>query len=274
MTPILILPDPSITGKFAHAQDTFREIGRAWAERGYVELVYSTKHFHPYLKLDDITVCLFDRPIFQQWREHVDCRYVLFGNPTPPGVFQHERHWIFWGRHPKKLDAQARNRVRYAERDTLSIFAGKIENDTQNKNRTQSNVDWSKHIEDFSCPVNGNRKYTQEQYLDRVHHSKFGLCLPGFGNKCNREIELMALGTVPIVTPGVDISGYYRPPRENVHYIFAKNGAELEEKLAAISREKWEEMSEQCRYWYQENCSPAGSFYTTLDAIDDWRVQL
>lgn len=273
MTAILILPDPSITGKFAHAQDTFRELGRAWAEQGLVELVYSTKHMHPYLKLPDITVCLFDRPIFQLWRENVDCRYVLFGNPAPPAVFQHESAWIFWGRHPKKLHVQAQHTVSYSQRDTLSIFAGKIENDAQKANRTQSKVDWSKHIQDFSCPVNGNRKYNQDQYLARVQHSRYGLCLPGFGNKCNREIELMALGTVPIVTPGVDISGYYRPPQENVHYIFAENGKELEEKVSAISPEKWTDISTACTQWYQENCSPQGAFHTTIEIIDNWRKQ-
>lgn len=272
MKPMLILPDPNTSGQYSHAQDTFRELGRMWAEHGVVEMVYSTVHVHPFIKMDDIVVCLFDRPLYENWSQGLDCDHVLWGNPAPPGKFQYESTWIFWGRHPRMLEQHAQRTARkFSERPVASMFAGKIENPVQNKNRTQSGVDWSKSIQDFSCPVMGERKYTQQQYLEAIANSRYGLCLPGYGAKCNREIELMALGTVPIVTPGVDIINYYDPPVTGVHYITASTGEELQEKTASITESQWNKMSQACREWYFRNCSVAGSFDTTMKIIHNWR---
>ena len=47
-------------------------------------------------------------------------------------------------------------------------------------------------------------KYSQKEYLDLIGSSKFGLCLAGYGPKCNREIELIGMGTVPVFAPEVD----------------------------------------------------------------------
>lgn len=262
----LILPDPSIHGKFAHSHDTFRELATMWKD--YVEIEYSKNHYHPFLKYNDQLVCLFDRPIFEEWSQHIDTEYVLFGNPTPPKKFKHESSWIFWGRNPKKLEEARNNLLSYRERTIKTFFAGKIENPLQHQKRTQTQVDWSRYIEDFSCPVNGERKYTQEQYLEKVKQSKFGLCLPGYGNKCNREIELLGLGTVPIITKGVDVSDYFEPLIENVHYIYAEDGGDLLYKISRLTEEDWIYLSESGLEWYERNCSPKGSFETTLKAID------
>ena len=59
--------------------------------------------------------------------------------------------------------------------------------------------------------------YTQDEYLDLLKKSKFGLSIRGYGPKCNREIELMALGTVPIIDNNVNMD-YYNKPIENIHY--------------------------------------------------------
>ena len=92
--------------------------------------------------------------------------------------------------------------------------------------------------------------------------------MPGYGNKCNREIELMALGVVPIVTPGVDVTNYFEPLIENVHYIFAKTGEELLHKVNILTEEEWTYLSESCLEWYEQNCSPKGSFETTIKAVN------
>src|SRR6056300_1702813 len=107
----LILPDPSIQGKFSHAQDTFRELATMWKD--YVEIEYSKNHYHPFLKYNYQLVCLFDRPIFEQWSEQINTEYILFGNPTPPKKFKHESSWIFWGRNPKKLEEARNNLLSY-----------------------------------------------------------------------------------------------------------------------------------------------------------------
>ena len=87
----------------------------------------------------------------------------------------------------------------------------------------------------------------------KLRGSKYGLCLRGFGSKCHREVELMALGTVPIVTPEVSIKSYMDPPMENIHYITVENPVELRVKIDNISKERWEEMSKACYEWYQRN---------------------
>lgn len=269
----LYLPDPSITGKYAHVQDSFRELATMWADNNWVDLDYSKQLLHPVLHTKHLQVCLYDRDLSTQfnWQQGIPCDHVLWGNPAPQGDFPYESTWIMWGRHPRQLHAATQQpRLDYHNRPTISIFAGKIENPTQHNNRTQSGVDWSKYIEDFSCPINGNRKYSQQQYLQAVARSRYGLCLPGYGNKCNREIELMALGTVPIITPGVDIINYYRPPQENTHYITATSGEELQHKIHSITPAQWNHMSESCVAWYEENCSPEGSFKTTQEIIQGW----
>ena len=262
----LILPDPSIQGKFAHSHDTFRELATMWKD--YVEIEYSKNHYHPFLKYNDQLICLFDRPIYEEWSQYINTEYVLFGNPTPPKKFKYESSWIFWGRNPKKLEEARSNLLSYRKRVLKTFFAGKIENPLQHKKRTQTQIDWTKYIEDFSCPVNDERKYTQVQYLEKIKQSKFGLCLPGYGNKCNREIELLGLGTVPIVTKGVDVSNYFEPLLENIHYIYAEDGEDLLYKINKLTEEDWIYLSQSGLEWYERNCSPKGSFETTLKTID------
>ena len=151
------------------------------------------------------------------------------------------------------------------------LFLGKIENPTQQAGRVTQN--WGKSIEEFNMPVsmgdasNTNYRYTQEEYLNKIAHSKFGLCLPGYGPKCNREIEYVGLGVVPIVVPGVDLT-YHEPWKENVHYLRVNKEEEIHEKINSISENQWNEMSNECRLWYDRNASPEGSYKTTEMIVD------
>ena len=63
----------------------------------------------------------------------------------------------------------------------------------------------------------------------------------------------MAFGTVPLITDDVSIEDYYDPPLEHVHYIKVSTPDELESKIASISPEKWQEMSNSCTTWYMRN---------------------
>jgi hypothetical protein len=179
--------------------------------------------------------------------------------------------WIFWARHPKKLEEHRLRGISSVKKDIESIFLGKVENRKQYNNRMKEN--WGKYVELFSMPVklwdnyNLNYPYTQDQYLNYVKRSKYGLCLPGYGPKCNREIEYMGLGTVPVLTPGVDIT-YFDPPVENEHFIRVSEPWELPEMLQCISDIKWKNMSRNCLDWYNRNCSPKGSYDTTLRILD------
>jgi hypothetical protein len=113
--------------------------------------------------------------------------------------------------------------------------------------------------------------YTQEDYLKTLLKARFGLCLPGYGNKCNREIEYMACGTVPIVTDGVDMKHYLRAPKEGVHYLVAKTPEDVTKIIAGISQEKWVSMSVACHKWWRENASAEGLFKLTWARIEQCR---
>ena len=140
MKPKLILPDPSIQGKFAHAQDTFRELALMWRDLNLVDFYYSEMHSLPELTWEGRNFCLFDRPIFEEWSSGIpkESECVLYGNPAPTGNFQYESTWTFWARHPKQLEEARQNLLTYRERTIGTFFAGKIENPLQNQKRTQS----------------------------------------------------------------------------------------------------------------------------------------
>ena len=139
---------------------------------------------------------------------------------------------------------------KFNERKLKSIFIGKIENQIQLNYR---NIDFSKYIQLYVMhKPNEKYKYNQDEYLDLLKHSKFGLCLRGFGPKCNREIELMALGTVPIVEKNVDMDNYYDPPQENIHYLRFSSPEEIQNLIDNCSEDKWTKMSLNCRDWYKK----------------------
>jgi glycosyltransferase involved in cell wall biosynthesis len=110
-------------------------------------------------------------------------------------------------------------------------------------------------------------KFTHEEYLEQLANSKFGLSLHGYGAKCHREIELMACGTVPIISVDVCTDSYINPLVEGVHYISVKEPHEVQEKINAITEEKWNEMSAACKKWYVENCTPINLWNTLISHI-------
>jgi hypothetical protein len=261
--PVIVMPK-DITGAHSHNGDTFREMTRIWEEMGYVRIEESRET--PYVWLGGIgEVLLYDRPT-PTWIQETPAVYkkLLSGNPKAsdiPGAHT----WTFWPRRPRLIEERVKYPLpTYNERTDTLVFYGKIENKVQYDKRNTHLVEAC----DEYCITQGvdaNYKYTQEEYIERLAHSKFGLCLGGFGPKCNREIECFALGTVPIVSPDVDMKGYANPPVENVHYIQLK-GYEPEEATAIvnnITEAKWNEMSSACIAWWKENASAEGMWNLT-----------
>ena len=246
-----------------HGGDTFRQLLDMWGENGYCEIV---KTNHPNCWVGNVgNILLYDFPRLDD-RPIPEFKFALFGNTVPLG--DQISPWIFWGRKPRMIE-ERRKRLS-PDRDIESMFLGKVENHVQLHNRSREN--WEDVVELFSMPVrlgdatNTNYPYTQEEYLDFVSRSKYGLCLPGYGPKCNREIEYMAFGTVPIMTPGVDVT-YYSPLEEGIHYVKVNSPEELKTKISSISNEQWKVMSDNCIKWYNDNCSPKGSFETTMKIL-------
>ena len=259
----VILPKGQ-TGFHAHSGDSFRELAELWAEKGLVSVKYSD---NPFCWLGEIgDVLLYDRPTYQWYdSENVRAKKVLVGNPKPR---DNHTSWIFWARRPmlvEELVEQGCNKADYDSREKKIVFYGKIENAVQKKNRQGSSENWSTLCDGFSM-VNGEKTaYTlnHEEYLRALANSKYGLCLAGFGNKCHREIECMAMGCVPVAAAEVDMDCYANPLVEGVHYIRVRTVLEARRKLDLISKEKWSEMSLACIEWWRVNASAKGSFELT-----------
>ena len=262
--PIITFPTGSaLIGLHHHTGDTFREMVDIWKERNYCIVEPSeTASYVWWGKVGD--TLLYDRPTMR-WLNTTSYKLALFGNSMPENPAPNQLPWSFWPRSPKQVELFAkRTPLKYSERTYSSIFIGKIENGVQMANRTKA--DWKSVIEKFYMPVDstgGPYKYSQEEYLTMLCQSRFGLCLPGYGPKCNREIEYFATGTVPIITPGVDMVNYSVPPVKGIHYFSVEKPEEIPEIINKTTPEKWEEMSQQCRLWWKTYASAEGMFNLT-----------
>ena len=175
--------------------------------------------------------------------------------------------WIYWPRKSFVLEKILKDNgiLTFEERACESIFIGNFENPVQEKFR--NNTIWTEVIEEFHCTKGAKHKFTHKEYLLKIRSARFGLCLRGYGSKCHRDVELMSMGTVPIVTPEVSIKSYDDPPIENVHYITAQNPTELKQKIDSISKLKWTEMSKNCHEWYMRNVHSKNTWNVTLNCI-------
>jgi hypothetical protein len=276
--PRIILPSGAgLSGVWAHAGNAFREMAALWAERGYVKLEHS----------EDTGFCwwggvgeilLYDRPTPRWWASIPSYQMALFGSCPPPGPDLHilrQSTWSFWPRSPHAVEnvaARGLNLRNYTDRSTTSLFLGKVENGVQRERRTA--FDWSKAVELFSMPIDSTGTpytFTQDEYLQKLCTSRFGLCLPGSGPKCNREIEYFACGCVPIITPGVDMKGYIVPPIEGVHYLVAKTPEDVQQIIKNTSQKCWAIMSEAGRDWWRSYASAEGLFRITWARIEQCR---
>jgi len=250
----------------SHCGDTFRELVDLWEEAGYCTVENSSNDFDWVDKVGG--TILYDYPRIDD-RQIPPFEHGVFGNFVP----DHERcvPWTFWARAPRLLESTRQRGIKtYEERDIESIFLGKIENGIQNENRR--NQDWSTAgVELFNCPVDkpgpDYYRYTQQEYLDLVGRSKFGLCLAGYGPKCNREIELLGLGSVPIFAPEVD-NTYHEPLVEGLHFLRVDSPEQVKEKIDSTTKEQWIEMHEAGQDWFDRNASVHGSFNLTKKIVE------
>ena len=246
-----------------HSGDTFREMLDLWKEHGLCE-VKSAKVSNIWIGSQN-NILLYDRPTMEWYHPIRDqFKFALFGNPNPK--LTNSSSWIFWGRRPRLIEKiRTEEGVKSLDKkDIKSIFLGKVENNIQKNKRTKH--DWTKSVDVFEMPINGNYKHSQYEYLQLLNRTRYGLCLPGYGDKCNREIELMSLGVVPIITPGVDLS-FYNLLEEGVHYIRVNEPGEIADKIDNISGSEWGDMSSNCLEWFNKNASIKGSFNITVEIL-------
>lgn len=280
--PILWLPRRDMEGYFAHAGDSFREMARLWSARNYIVVKeHPTATMCWWNSVGQDGVLLYDRPT-HEWRlaapaAEKSYRGALYGNPKPPEGVAKNSPWFFWPRRPElveELVAAGVSQRGWQDRLVGPVFYGKIENKVQEKRRVGAKQpDWSSACSsenggEWVMVKGAETKYpfTQKEYLEKLSKARFGLCLPGYGLKCHREVECMAMGCVPLVAPDVDMDSYANPPQHGVQYLRVET-PEAAVAATKMSRERWEEMSKACRKWWEENASAAGSFALTKKLI-------
>jgi hypothetical protein len=266
--PRIVLPAVR-AGFFVHKGDSFREMVRLWAERGFVDIVESPLATQVWLGGIGETL-LYDRPTLE-WLERApkaerSWKQALFGNPEPPAAAGGPvSPWTFWPRRPKILEflaGTARPATPFEDRKRCIVFYGRSENAVQRERR--SGADWASVCDEFQHD-DGEGPYplSPTEYLTRLAEARYGLCLAGYGRKCHREIECMAMGCVPIVAAEVDMDNYAEPPEVGVHYFRVKGPEEAKHVVENMTAERWATMSAACRDWWRRNASAEGSWRLT-----------
>ena len=258
---ILKIPKQPMIGLGHHKNDSYRELAELIKKNNSdVDVETSPNTIHCWLEPSIIT---YDRPTLEWCNNEIkNCTLLLLGNGNIKNegkeLMKRYNHlnvkpWIFWPRRPQLVEKLLEEYpiLSYDKREIESIFIGNFENRVQEKYR--NNQLWENVLSEYHCTKGQQHKFSHEEYLMKLRNSKYGLCLRGYGSKCHREVELMAFGTIPIVTEEVTITSYMDPPIENVHYICVKNTQEFKEKLEKMNEKKWKIMSKLCYEWYQRN---------------------
>lgn len=265
--PVVWLPRSEMTGYFAHPGDSFREMVRLWGSAGFCQVKeHPTATMVWWDKVGKDGILLYDRPN-HDWRlaapsDEQEWSFALFGNPKP---FEGSP-WFFWPRRPELVEAMAKmERVPWKFRVPGAVFYGKIENKVQERRRP---LNWESACSEWKM-VRGNEPYpfTHSEYLEKLSKSRFALCLPGYGYKCHREIEAMAMGCVPLCALDVDMTSYAVAPIEGVHYIRVED-PESVAVVSEMSENTWNRMSSACIQWWTDNSSCQGSFLLTKRLIE------
>lgn len=272
---ILKIPKQPLQGLGYHKNDSYRELALLMKiNNNDVDMIYNTNSVHCWLEPNILT---YDRPTLQWLNNEINnASTLLIGNgdinKEGKEIANHfpntnVKSWIFWPRKPMVLEKILKEKgiTTYDDRTIESIFIGNIENDVQNKYRDNSS--WENVLGEYHCTKGSKHKFSHSEYLMKLRESKYGLCLRGYGSKCHREVELMAFGTIPIVTNEVSVDSYMEPLKENVHYLIANSPDELKEKINNNSKEHWETMSRECYEWYQRNVHSKQSWNTMISHI-------
>lgn len=271
---VIKIPSQPRTNIWNHANDSFRELVYLYKENNNdIDVQVDVNSNHCWLLPN---ILLYDRPNHEWFNQELTSSFkILLGNGSInlEGKFLKDNGlnvspWIFWPRSPRLLETllSSHTYLSFNERTIESIFIGNFENNVQAQYRQNSN-EWKEVLTEYHCTAGKQQKFNKEQYLLKLRSAKYGLCLRGYGSKCHREVELMAFGTVPIITEYVEINSYINPPQENIHYIRANNPNEYKNKIENISQDKWSEMSKACVHWYEKNVHSKNSWKTTIDYL-------
>jgi len=257
---------PQIGG---HRGDSFRELLDLWHEKKFIDLELGTPKRSPQYATDadspeskcwiekENNILLYDFPCLDKARH--DYKLCLFGNAYEPGP--KNKQWIFW-----PMCSRIYNDMKYSLRENTKIKKCCFIGTPTNLKRNQIAQYWSSICDVWYFT---NVRIDHTEYLNRLSLCTFGLCLPGVGPKCLRDIEYMGMGVIPVLTDETTMDLYYNPPQKNIHYIYARDTDDFNNQIQNLSDKKIKEMKEACISWFEENCSIEGSFKTTMRIIED-----
>lgn len=174
---------------------------------------------------------------------------------------------FFWGRHPELLEAKSQYWHHYADRSFNVGFYGRIENLVQYAYRSHYLLD---HTIDDLTLVGAGTKYSlsPNEYYDRLLRTRYSLCLRGYGQKTNRDVESAALGAVIIVPEDTYMGSYRDSLIPGTHYLQFDPRYPIGEQILRISQEEWLHVSTSALEWYRSNCTFTKSFQHILSACN------
>jgi hypothetical protein len=241
----------------------FHDIVLEWYLRGRVQLRFHEGSFYWWGREGEVLLFERDQIINLQdgkrnpprWSGEVPYRHAFFANQHHLPSARH--HTLpYWGYAPVLLEqVREEGRRGWPQRDIGSLFAGSVENETQEffRNRFQG---WAESIDLHACADRLNRgepnPFSLPDYLNLIRRSRFGVCFRGNGPKCYREIECLALGTPLIVTEGLEVD-YPEPLQEGLHFRRARQAEDVPRIVAETTPEQWERMSRACWDWFGRN---------------------
>ena len=255
----------------------FHDIVLEWYLRGWINLRFSEGSYFWWGREGE--VLLFERDLIinlqdgkknpPRWPGEVRYKHAFFGNQYHlPSARNHKL--TYWGYAPVLLEQlRLGGRRGWDQRDIGSLFAGSVENETQEYFRNRFS-DWGECIEIYACADKLNRAeaspYRLPDYMELVMRSRFGVSFHGNGPKCYREIEYLALGTPMILTEGLE-TDYPEPLLEGVHYRLARCREDVPRIVRETGAQEWEQMSRACWEWFGRNGTIESLFETLRTTI-------
>lgn len=259
----------------------FYNVVMEWYLRGYVNITFGEKGYFWWGKPGEILLMerdlvrdLYDRKLDPpRWEGEVPYKHAFFFNQYHLENSRNHKatYFTYAPEHLEKVREKI-GRLGYEQRKYASIFAGSIENETQEFFRNKFK-EWEEAIEIYSCIDKLNksesRKYSIDEYIRLVSQSRFGVCFRGNGPKCYRELEYLALGTPLIITTGVEVN-YPNKLEEGTHFYRADTPQQCERIALETSRSQWEKMSKACYEWFSENGTIDSIFHQIESSISSF----
>lgn len=251
---IIHIPKQPLSGIWFHNDDGFRELARIWESTIWdVRVNYSTRHLNCFLEPN---VCFYDR-WGSEWLvpEVHKSPMVLFAKLAIESLGNdmrnHASSWIGWYQNPMVLEDFLKSVAIY-DYAAREVECAQLSEDFKVTN-----------MQDGSFLA--ERSLNQRDYLRALAKSRFVMC--SCGSEQFTHIDIMAVGTVPILRESVITTSFREPLIEGLHYIKSKTYDDIARLTRTIDEQSWKRMSQACERWYATNAHSSRSWIRTLRCV-------